>query len=213
VHTLLNVQDPAQDAAHPATETLQVGAGGRGLSEGGPAGWRRPAAAVLVFIVGVAAGAGGLWWWRAQPTAPAFRGDEHAVELVLFEAVPPRARSSGSEARVDPLQVEGALLLSGVVTSTVLRIGTPGQSLNVRSRALPVTVSSTGRFQPVDLEIIVRDCRAASRWTPGVERPFTLAWRDEDGRMHLDRAGDFDRSLAVSLVRYIASSCANPPKG
>jgi hypothetical protein len=134
------------------------------------------------------------------------------VELVLFEAVPPRARSSGSE-DVDPLQVDGALLLSGVVTSTVLRIGTPGQSLDVRSRALPVTVSSTGRFQPVDLEIVVRDCRAASRWTPGVERPFTLAWRDEDGRMHLDRAGDFDRSLAVSLVRYIASSCDNKRKG
>ncbi len=212
VHTLWNVQDPAQDAAHPATETLQVGAAGRGFSEDGPAGWRRPAAAVLVFLVGVAAGAGGLWWWQAQPTAPSFRGDEHAVELVLFEAVPPRARSSGSE-DVDPLQVDGALLLSGVVTSTVLRIGTPGQSLDVRSRALPVTVSSTGRFQPVDLEIVVRDCRAASRWTPGVERPFTLAWRDEDGRMHLDRAGDFDRSLAVSLVRYIASSCDSQRKG
>jgi hypothetical protein len=168
---------------------------------------------VLVFLVGVAAGAGGLWWWRAQPTAPAFRGDEHAVELVLFEAVPPRAGSSSSEARVGPLQVEGALLLSGVVTSTVLRIGTPGQSLDVRARALPVTVSSTGRFQSVDLEIIVQDCRAANRWTARVERPFTLAWRDEDGRMHLDRAGDFDRSLAVSLVRYIASSCDNQRKG
>ena len=116
---------------------------------------------------------------------------------------------SQSEAGI-PFEVDGALLLSGVVTSTVQRIGTPGQTLGVRARALPLTVSSTARFQPVSLEIVVRDCRAASRWTADVERPFTIAWQDEDGRAHLDRAGDFDRSLATSLVRYITRSCADP---
>lgn len=209
----VDVQGPGHDEAQQATETLQVGASRPQLSEKEPAKWRRFTGAVLVFLVGVAAGGAALVWWQARPPPPAFHGDEHAVELVLFEAVPPRARPGRSESHVNPLQVDGGLLLSGFVTSTVLRIGSPGQSLDVRAPALPVTVSPTGRFQSVDLKIIVRDCRAASRWKPGVDRPFTIAWRDEDGRLHLDRAGDFDRPLAISLVRYIDSSCDNPGSG
>ena len=209
----VEVQEPGRDASQPSTETLQVGTSRPRLTEKAPGTWRQPAAAVLVFFVGVAAGGGALLWWQARPTPPAFRVDEHAVELVLFEAVPPRAGSGTSESPISPLQVDGALLLSGLVTSTVLRIGTPGQSLEVRAPALPVTVSPTRRLQSVSLEIIVRDCRAASRWTPGVARPFTLAWRDEDGRVHLDRAGDLDRSLAISLARYVDSSCDKPRNG
>jgi hypothetical protein len=98
------------------------------------------------------------------------------------------------------------------VTSTVLEIGALERSLEVRARDLPVTVSSTDRFQSVSLGIIVRDCEAATRWVPG-DRPFTVRWRDEFGEVHLDRAGDFDRSLASSLVRYVDAACANPPTG
>jgi hypothetical protein len=83
----------------------------------------------------------------------------------------------------------------------------------VRVPALPVTVSPTARYQSVELRLVVRDCRAASRWALDVDRPFTIAWRDEDGRVHLDRAGDFDRSLAIPLLRYIDSSCDNRGDG
>ena len=141
-------------------------------------------------------------WWQDRPEPEPVRVDEHAVELVLFDVV------SGSS----PLQVGGALLLSGGVTSTVVEIGALERSLEVRTRDLPVTVSATDRFRSVTLGIIVRDCEAATRWVPG-ERPFTVRWRDEFGEVHLDRAGDFDRSMARSLVRYVDAACANPPTG
>ena len=141
-------------------------------------------------------------WWQDRPEPEPVRVDEHAVELVLFDVV------SGSS----PLQVGGALLLSGGVTSTVVEIGALERSLEVRTRDLPVTVSATDRFRSVTLGIIVRDCEAATRWVPG-ERPFTVRWRDEFGEVHLDRAGDFDRSMAGTLVRYVDAACANPPTG
>ncbi len=125
---------------------------------------------------------------------------------MLLEAVPPRTHPSSRESEISPLRVDGAFLLSGLVTSTVVRINNPDHSLDVRAAALPVTVSPTARFQPVSLEIMVRDCKAATRWTP-VDRPFTITWRDEDGKEHLDRAGDFDESMASSLVRYIDAAC------
>ncbi len=149
-------------------------------------------------------------WTRGQPAPPPIQADEHAVELVLFEAEPPRTYPSGRESDIAPLQVDGALLLSGLVTSTVLGIGVLDGSLDVRARALPVTVSPTGRYQSVNLKISVRDCKAATGWTPG-DRPFSLRWRDEYGQAHFDKAGDFGRSLASSLSRYIDAVCDNPP--
>jgi hypothetical protein len=202
------VQGAGRDAAQQATETLQVGASGQRSSEKGPTS-RRQVAVVLAFIVGVAVGGGALLRWQARPAEPAFHGDEHAVELVLFAAAPAGSRAGRSGSHADPLHVDGGVLLSGSVTSTVLRISTPGRSLGVRAPALPVTVSPTARFRSVELRLTVRDCRAASRWALDVDRPFTIAWRDEDGRVHLDRAGDFDRSLAISLVGYVDSSCDN----
>jgi len=58
----------------------------------------------------------------------------------------------------------------------------------------------------LDLQVIVGDCKAATRWTPK-DRPFTIAWRDEYGREHLDRAGDFDRAMATALIRHINAVC------
>ena len=126
---------------------------------------------------------------------------------MLFEAVPPQP--TGSKTEVSPLQVDSAFLLSGGLTSTVSTISTLDPSLDVRAPALPVTVSPTARFQSVKLKIIVRDCKAATRWAP-VDRPFTITWRDEYGMEHLDQAGDFDRSMARSLIRYIDAVCGNP---
>lgn len=160
-------------------------------------------------MLGVAAGGSVVLWWQARPASPSLRADEHAVELLLFEAVSPRTHPSGWESEDSPLQVHSAFLLSGAVTSTVLTISNPDHSLDVRAPALPVTVSPTARFQSVNLEIIVRDCEAASRWTP-VDRPFTITWRDESGREHLDRAGDFDGSMTRSMIRYIDGVCGNP---
>ena len=168
-----------------------------------PVRWRSPAGVVLAFLVGVGA-CGAVVWWQARPSPPPVRADEHAVELVLFEAVPPR--TDPGEADPSPLHVDGALLLSGRVTSTVVEIGALTRSLQVRVPDLPATVSPTRRFHAVNLTIIVRDCRAATRWVPG-DRPFTVRWRDDYGEMHLDKAGDFDRSMAVSLVRHIDAVC------
>lgn len=123
---------------------------------------------------------------------------------MLIEAVPPRTQASETR----PLQVDGAFLLSGTVTSTVLSINNPDDSLDVRTPALPVTVSPTARFQAVSLRIVVRDCKVANRWTPA-GRPFSITWRDEYGKEHMDSAGDFDRSMADSLVRYVDAVCGN----
>lgn len=127
---------------------------------------------------------------------------------MLLEVVPPRTQPSGSGAEDSSLRVDSALFLAGAVTSTVLGVDNLDRGLDVRAPALPVTVSPTARFRSVDLEIIVRDCRAATRWTP-VDRPFTITWRDEEGKRHLDRAGDFDRPMARSLIHHIRAMCGN----
>ena len=44
------------------------------------------------------------------------------------------------------------------------------------------------------------------QWTPD-DRAFTITWRDEFGREHLDRAGDFEKSMAILLVRYVDGVC------
>jgi len=146
--------------------------------------------------------------WQARPGPPPFRADEHAVELILFDAEPLRTHASEGESDNEPLHVDSAFLLSGVVTSTVLTISNPDPGLEVRAPSLPVTVSPTARFQSVDLVIIVRDCKAATRWRLG-DRPFTITWRDGYGEGHRDRAGDFDRSMATTLIGYIDAVCGN----
>jgi hypothetical protein len=200
------VQDLDGGVGRQPTETLQVGSSRPPLLENR---WRRPAAAFLAFVVGVAAGGGAVLWWQAEPEPPPpSRPDEHAVELILFEAEPSRTHPGGAESETSPLQVDGAVLLSGLVTSTVLGIGL-GDGLDVRAPGLPATVSPTDRFQSVNLMILVRDCKVATQWTPG-DRPFTIRWRDDFGRAHLDRAGDFGTTMANSLIRYIDGACASP---
>ena len=72
------------------------------------------------------------------------------------------SQPDGSGLRSAPLRIGGAVILSGVVTSTVLRI--------------------EGRWRPVD-------------------RPFLVFWRDEYGKKHLDRAGDFSWSVSKAMPR------------
>lgn len=205
-----DVRDPEGDTAEQSPETLRVGPSRPPLFHEVPPIWRQRVVALLAFVLGgVAAGGGAVLWWQARPApSPPLRFDEHAVELILFEAVPSRTPPSGSESANNPLQVDSALLLSGLLTSTVLSIDSP-DSLDVRAPALPVTVSPDGRFRSISLKIMVRDCKAAARWTPS-DRPFTISWRDEYGKVHLDRAGDFDRSMARSLIRYIEAVCDKP---
>jgi hypothetical protein len=164
--------------------------------------------APVAFVLGVAAGAGTVLWWQAEPTPAPFRADEHDVELVLFEAVPPATLPGGTGSEAGPLHLDGALLLSGAVASTVSRIEATNPSLDVWAPALPLTVSRTDRFRAVSLRIGVQDCETATRWEPA-DRPFTITWRDEFDRLHTDRAGDFGRSTATSLIRYIDAVCDN----
>jgi len=182
------------------------------LFEAVPARWRHPGLAFLALLLGVGAGGGAVLWWQPPPAPPPARADEHAVELVLIGVVPPGARPGAREPDVRPLRVDGALLLSGRVTSTVLEIGSLDRSLELRAPRLPLAVSPADRFQSVDLRLIVRDCQAANRWAPS-DRPFTIEWRDEYGGVHLDRAGDFGRSMAVELIRYIDAVCDSPSAG
>jgi hypothetical protein len=177
------------------------------LLEKVPAKWQQPAVAFVAFLLGLVAGGGADLWRQAGPAPPAFRLDEHDVELVLIEAEAPRVHPERRGLGVSPQEVDGALLLSGGLTSTVFEIGALDRSLEIRAPSLPATVSPTSRLQPVSFEIIVRDCKAASRWEPG-DRPFTIRWRDKYGA-HLDRAGDFGRPMANSLIRYIDAVCAN----
>jgi len=165
--------------------------------------------APVALVLGVAAGASTVLWWQAEPAPTPFRADQHDVELVLFEAVPPATLPGGKGSEAGPLQIDGALLLSGTVASTVSRIEATNPSLDVSARTLPVTVSPTDRFRSVELWISVRDCERATGWEPA-DRPFTITWRDEFDRMHTDRAGDFGRSTATSLLRYIDAVCDTP---
>lgn len=140
-------------------------------------------------------------WWQDDPTPPTrFRADAHDVELLLLEAEPPRTNS--------PLVVQSALLLSGSLTSTVLSIELLDESFDVRAPQLPLTVSSDNRFESVSLRISVGDCSTATSWQAS-DRPFTITWRDGLDRKHTDRAGDFDRSMGKSLVRYVDAVCDN----
>lgn len=201
------MRDQDDDIALQPAETLESGPARPSLFSRVAFPWRQPVAALLAFMLGVAACAGTVLWWQGRPEPPPFRADRHDVALILFEAEPLRTPASGRYAENRPLQVGSAVLLSGPLTSTILRIGSPTSlGLGVRAPALPVTVSPARRFRSVSLQIIVRDCRSATRWTPR-DRPFTIRWRDEYGKLHDDRAGDFDGSLARALLRYIAAVC------
>lgn len=174
-----------------------------------PAGTRQPVVALLALLLGAAIGAGTVLWRQDPPRPTQLRVDEHAVELVLFDATPTRMPPGRWSSDFAPLRVHGAILLTGALASTVSRIGALDDSLEIRAPALPVTVSPTARYASVTLQIFIRDCETASGWTPR-DRPFTISWRDELGREHLDRAGDFDPSLGDSLTRHIDAECADP---
>ena len=206
MHTLVDVQDHDDCVQQRPPEALHAGRSRPPLFERIPPAWHQAAVAFAVLLFGVAAGGGAVLWWQARPAPPPFRADEHGVELVLFEVLPQRRHPSGRESDVSPLQIDGALLLSGGPTSTVLGIDALVHGLAVRAPSLPVTISPTGRFQPVTLEITVRDCRSARLWTPG-DHPFTIRWRDEFDTTHLDTAGDFGRTVAMSLIRYTDAVC------
>jgi hypothetical protein len=172
--------------------------------------FRQTALALLLLAIGTAIGGAVASWWHPPPEPRPTHVDEHAIELVLFDAVSPVLRPQDQETDVGPLRVDGGLLLTGGVAVTVLEIGAPDPGLEVRAPALPASVSPSARFQTLSLRIDVRDCTSASRWTPG-GRPFTISWRDEYGRSHLDKAGDSEPSMATSLTQYISAVCDDPP--
>jgi hypothetical protein len=143
--------------------------------------WRQPAPVLVGFVLGVVTCGGAVLARQTLSEPPPIRPDEHAVELLLFQAELPRTHARGRDSEEGLLQVDSALLLSGLQTSTVLKIGiTAGQGLGLKAPGLPVTVSPTSRFQLVNLKIIVRECKVATRWRPG-DRPFVITWRDEYG--------------------------------
>jgi hypothetical protein len=211
----LKVRDPDDGTTEGTTERLEAGPSRPPLLAPVPATWRRRAAAPAALVLGVALGVGTVLWWQAQPTPPTpprFRGDEHAVELILFEAVPSETMPRGAGSRTS-LRFDGALLLSGQITSTVFSIELLGQSFDVRAPRLPLTVSPSDRFRSISLRVSVRDCERAIRWEQPGNRPFVIMWRDEFDRTHTDRAGDFGSSTGNALIRHIHAVCDGPRRG
>jgi len=210
------VAGPGDDTWQQPTETLQGGPSRPSLVEKVPPPWWRPAAAVAGFVLGVVAGVGGVLGWQvgleppqdAPPVVerPPFRSHEHGVELLLTHAAPAQSGPGGRASGIGPLHVDSVLLLLGRDPINVLRVSGLGRSLRVRARALPVTVSPAARFRWIRLEVVVRDCTRPAGWGPG-DRPFFIVWRDEEGLEHSDRVGDFDRSVARSLNRYVRAVC------
>lgn len=189
-----------------STETLEAGSDRPSAWDRFPPRWRFRVLALLAFVLGVAAGVSAVVWRQAGPEPSPSRTDEHAVELVLFKALPTGSRLSDRYLPTRHLYIDGAILLSGLVTSTIVSITASGNGLHVRVPALPVTVSPTARLREVVLQITVRECKAAASWTRR-QRPFVVSWRDEYGQDHLDRAGDSGPSLTKSITRYIDAVC------
>lgn len=197
------------------SETLRGGPARAPLLEGVQARWRLPVVAVLAFALG-AGGAGALIVGLPAPSPPTQNPsgesgsfDEHDVELILFQASRARPRGGRSASRGRAVHLESAVFLSGGLTSTLLTIEALEPSLDIRASALPVTISPSNRYQLIVLEIIVRDCAAATQWTPS-DRPFFITWRDELEKEHLDRAGEFNRTTATSLTRQVETTCRTP---
>lgn len=181
-------------------ETLEAGPSRPPLLPPVPAAWRRRAVAPVFFVLGVAAGAGTALGWPSdgeEQATPRTPPDTHDVELVLVEAAP----------RPEELVVAGGILLSGTSTAVVVRVEAPTPGIEVRVAALPVTVTPTDRYAPVRLRIRVRDCASAARWEPS-DRPFTITWKDEQGRGHIDRAGDFGEATRSALRGFLVGACA-----
>ncbi|WP_028660816.1 hypothetical protein [Nocardioides insulae] len=211
--------DP-EDRRAPQPEVLEASPGSRSRISGFlsrflrrllkwvPGRWRTPLAGVLGLIVG---GVGTLAVLAALDRRPdsatpaPLRVDEHSVELILTRTANPRP-GQGEEVVPVGLHLDGVVLLSGSVRSTVLWIDAPGGGLEVVTAGLPLTVDTSSRLSPVSLSVAVRDCAAALRWEPA-DRPFTIAWRDEYDGEHVDRAGDFDQSVGEALERFITASC------
>ena len=182
------------------TETVQAGPARPPLLPPLPDRWRGRLTTVAACAFGLVLGGAAVLWWRDEPTpAPRVRADEHDVELVLFEV-----RSPTGTAR--PLRVDGAVLLSGTVASTVTGIETSG-GIDVLAPELPVTVAPKDRFRTVGLRVSVTDCERARRWEPS-DRPFTITWQDEFDREHTDRAGDLSEETGDALRRYVDAVCA-----
>lgn len=199
------MRDP-DDRAQGPTETLQVRPSRSTLVDEVPATWRQRAAPVVALVVGLVIGGGAALWWHDDPEPTTLPPHEHTVELLILGAEP---NSSSQDSEVATLQLDGAVFLSGALTSTVVRIENAADSgVVVRAPALPVTVSSERRFRSIDISLVVRDCGAAARWTPA-DRPFIISWRDEYEREHSDQAGDFDREMNAYLSRYLDAACDN----
>lgn len=208
----------SEDDAHcepEVSETLRGGPARPPLFERIPVRRRLPLVAVLAFALG-AGGAGALVVGR-QATSPPVQNsssepgsfDEHDVELILFQASRARPRGGSSQSRGRVVHLESAVFLSGGLTSTILTVEALEPSLDIRASALPVTISPSNRYQLIALEIIIRDCEAANEWTPA-DRPFFITWRDELGKEHLDRAGEFNPTTATSLTREVNNACRTP---
>lgn len=134
------------------------------------------------------------------------RAARYDVRLILTDLVASTADGRGD----DSLRVDAVLLHSlGPGTATVTRIHRAGGSLVVRVAALPVALSGNHPIERVRLRITPLDCGLAAGWTPSAQ-PFTVTWRDEDGRVRTDPGGDHDASMSLALVRWVDRACGDP---
>lgn len=161
---------------------------------------------VFMFVLGLVAGGGAIWWWTDRPSEePAPVAVDNSVRLVLTGEVE-RRPPTGDDA-TGALWIDGALLHSrGAGTAVVTRIHRAGGTLAIRVPALPVKLSVNHSFERIRLQVTPRDCVLATQWTPS-SQPFSLTWFDDQGDVHEDLGGDHDSSMEISLIRHLAAVC------
>jgi len=199
----------------PQLETLQGGPTRTPLLDRLTPAWRHRGVILTAFAFGVISGGGAIGWWNDDPPPKEVRAPSpsaaagNEVRLVLSGIVAPAQPNDRNDIGAAPLRIDGVLLHGrGTGSATVTRIHRPGESLAIRVPALPIRLSANHSYERIRLQILPRDCRLATQWTPS-SQPFTLTWEDDHGDVHVNIGGDHDASMELTLIGYLEAACGN----
>lgn len=192
-------------------EMLQVGSDRASWLDRLPPVWRQRARLLAACAVGVACGAGVASWWTDQrfdpPSAVAEDQGSGATRQAPDVRLVLTGVRSGADAGDGPLTIDGVLLHGrGSGTATVTDISRPGRAIDIRTPALPVTLSVNRSFERIRLRLSPRDCALATEWTPS-SQPFAVTWEDQAGVTRSELGGDHDAALEIAMTGYLDVAC------